>query len=69
MADAYREGRQALIIAVTASPGSLSPTVRAAIVERARGVTDVGSIPEALVGFVDKVARDATVIDDGTVAA
>jgi hypothetical protein len=69
MTDPYLPERQALIAAVTAGRGRLAPAVRAAIVDRARGDASAGPIPGVLVGFVDRVARDATVISDGDVDA
>lgn len=69
MTDPYLSERQALIAAVTTGRGRLASAVRTAIVDRARGDAGAGPIPGALVGFVDRVARDATVISDGDVDA
>jgi alkylhydroperoxidase family enzyme len=69
MSDPYAEEWQALVEAVTKGAGHLSPEVRTAIVDRARGHSADGLIPEALVGFVDRVANDAPEIADTDVDA
>lgn len=67
MSDPYAEERRALVEAVTNGAGHLSPEVRTAIVDRARG-QDV-AVPDALVEFVDRVAKDAPDIADADVDA
>jgi hypothetical protein len=69
MTETYGSMRQALVHAVTASPGSLSPAVRSYIVERARGVAFTGSVPDTMDELVATVARDATGVDDAMLAA
>jgi alkylhydroperoxidase family enzyme len=69
MSDPYAEERRALVEAVTQGAGHLSPEVRTAIVDRARGQAVNVEIPEALVGFVDRVAKDAPGIADADVDA
>ena len=64
MIDPYADERRALVEAVTGTPGHLAPAVRKAIVDRARGRADAAAIPDALVPFVDRVAQDATLIED-----
>jgi alkylhydroperoxidase family enzyme len=68
MSDPYAAERQALVEAVTKGDGHLSPGVRTAIVDRARGQA-AAAVPDALVGFVDLVARDAPGIADADVDA
>lgn len=67
--DPYLPERMALIAAVTAGRGRLAPEVRAAIVDRARGRPDATVGPPGLAGFVDRVARDATIVEDADVMA
>ena len=67
--DPYWLERLALIAAVTDGRGCLPPEMRRAIVSRAGGRPDGGLIPETLAQFVDRVARDATVIADDDVSA
>jgi len=67
VADRYLSERQALIASVTAGRGQFAPGLRRAILNRARGQFDGDSIPAALVGFVDRVANDATLIGDSDV--
>jgi alkylhydroperoxidase family enzyme len=69
MSDPYAEERRALVEAVTQDAGHLSPDLRTAIVDRARGQAADAVIPDALVGFVDRVARDAPAIADADVEA
>jgi alkylhydroperoxidase family enzyme len=69
MNDPYSAERRALVEAVTGSAGQLAPAVRSAIIERTRGTAGGGSIPDALAPFVDRIATDATLIEDGDVAA
>ena len=64
MSDPYAAERRTLVEAVTKGAGHLSPEIRTAIVDRARGHAANGLIPEALVGFVDRVAKDAPEIAD-----
>jgi hypothetical protein len=61
--DPYRFRRDALIAAVTRSAGRLPPEVRAAIVDRARGLPLAEPIPQALLRLVDLVARSAPAIE------
>jgi hypothetical protein len=67
--DPYADERRALVEAVTGTAGHLAPAVRSAIVDRARGRADAAAIPGALVPFVDRVARDSTLIEDPDVDA
>jgi alkylhydroperoxidase family enzyme len=67
--DPYVDERRALVEAVTGSAGHLAPAVRSAIVDRARGRADAGAIPGALVPFVDRVAQDATLVEDPDIDA
>jgi alkylhydroperoxidase family enzyme len=67
MSDPYAEERRALVEAVMNGAGHLSPQVRRAIVDRAKG-QDV-AVPDSLVGFVDRVAKDAPGIADADVDA
>ena len=69
MSDPYAAERQALIEAVTKGDGHLSPEVRTAIVDCTRGQAADVVIPDALVRFVDLVARDAPGIADADVDA
>jgi alkylhydroperoxidase family enzyme len=69
MNDPYALERRALVNAVTQGAGHLSPEVRTAIVDRARGQATDGVVPAALVGFVDRVAEDAPEIGDADVDA
>ena len=69
MIDPYADERRALVEAVTGSAGHLAPAVRSAILDRTRGRSDTAAIPSALVPFVDRVAQDATLIDDADVDA
>jgi alkylhydroperoxidase family enzyme len=69
MKDPYAEERRALVEAVTQGASHLPPEVRTAIADRARGQTASGLIPEALVGFVDRVAQAAPEIADADVDA
>jgi alkylhydroperoxidase family enzyme len=62
--DPYADERRALIEAVTGTAGHLAPAVRMAIVDRARAHADPGPIPGALLPIVDRVAQDATLIED-----
>ena len=64
MIDPYIQERRALAEAVIATDGHLAPEVRSAIVDRARGRADAAAIPSAIVPFVDRVAQDATLIED-----
>jgi hypothetical protein len=67
--DPYLAERRALVDAVIQGSGRLAPDVRRALVDRAAGRPLAGPIPETLAGFVDQIARDATGIKDGDVAA
>ena len=67
MNDPYAEERRTLVEAVTKGAGHLSTEVRTAIVERARG--QEAAVPDSLVGFVDRVAKDAPGIADADVEA
>lgn len=69
MSGPYAEERRALLKAVTKGAGHLSPDVRTAIVDRARGRAVEAAVPEALVRFVDQVAKDASGIADADVDA
>lgn len=69
MIDPYLAERRALVEAVTHGKGSLTWEMRRALVDRAAGRPIGDPIPESLAGFVDQVARDATRIEDGDVAA
>ena len=69
MIDPYADERRALVEAVTGGAGHLAPAVRSAIVDRARGHVDEGAIPATLVRFVDRVARDATLVEDQDIDA
>jgi hypothetical protein len=68
MRDPYAGERRLLVEAVTRGAGHLTPEVRAAIVDRARGVRSA-SIPDSLIAFVDRVAADAPSITDADVDA
>jgi alkylhydroperoxidase family enzyme len=67
--DPYADERRALVEAVTGTAGHLAPAVRRAIMNRARGRADAAAIPGALLPFVDRVAQDATLIEDGDIDA
>jgi alkylhydroperoxidase family enzyme len=67
--DLYADERRALVEAVTYGAGHLPPEVRTAIVDRGRGQAATGLIPQALVGFVDRVAQAAPEIADADVDA
>lgn len=69
MNDPYADERQALIFAVTGTAGHLAPVVRRAIVDRARRRADTAAIPNVLVPVVDRVAQDATLIEDPDIEA
>ena len=64
MTDPYRAEREALIAAVTAGEGDLPPTLRHAILDRARREPTAIPIPEGLASFVDLVAEHAPSIED-----
>ncbi len=64
MNDPYADERRALILAVTDTAGELAPAVRRAIMDRARGRADTAAIPSVLLPVVDRVALDATLIED-----
>lgn len=67
MIDPYADERRTLVEAVTKGAGHLSTEVRKAIVDRARG--QEAAVPDALVGFVDRVAKNASEIADADVDA
>jgi alkylhydroperoxidase family enzyme len=69
MSDAYSGERRALVEAVTRGEGHLAPAIRSAIVERARGGESTGEIPQALLPLVDRVAREANLVEDRDVEA
>ena len=67
--DPYLAERRALVEAVTQGRGSLPPEIRRALVDRAASRPAAGPLSKALAEFVDQIARDATGISDGDVAA
>jgi hypothetical protein len=67
--DPYSDERRALVDAVTGGAGDLAPAVRTAIVDRARCGAVEGAVPAALLPFVDRVAQDATLIEDRDIDA
>lgn len=69
MIDLYAGERRALVEAITGGAGHLAPGVRSAIVDRARGHLRGGAVPAALASFVDRVAQDATLIEDQDIDA